>query len=212
MSQQDWDIKPRSKVCQRCQKAFEDRQPYFTGLSFGGEEGYQRIDCCEPCWGPQNRDVTYYSYWQGLFRLPPAEPDRTVRKEDAETLLRRLMERKDEARRNAIYILAVMLERQRLFAHTETQTRLDGVRVLVYEHKKTGEIFLIPDPQLRLDQLDYVQEEVMALLTAPDAVLGVTPDGSAEAPAVAAPAEPQPSEPAEPTVPAAAEATEAERA
>ena len=103
------------------------------------------------------------------------------------------MELKDDARRNAVYILAVMLERQRLFAHTETQTRIDGVRVLVYEHKKTGEVFLIPDPQLRLDQLDYVQQEVMALLTAPDAVLGsgtaVAPD--ATAPAVA-PADPAP--------------------
>ena len=192
MSQQDWDIKPRSKVCQRCQKEFTDRQAYFTGLSFG-EGGYQRIDCCEPCWGPQSQEVTYYSYWQGLFRVPPAEPDRAVRKEDAESLLRRLMELKDDARRNAVYILAVMLERQRLFAHTETQTRIDGVRVLVYEHKKTGEVFLIPDPQLRLDQLDYVQQEVMALLTAPDAVLGsgtaVAPD--ATAPAVA-PADPAP--------------------
>ena len=34
----------------------------------------------------------------------------------------------------------------------------------IYEHTKTGEVFVIPDPQLRLDQIEQVQQEVAALL------------------------------------------------
>ena len=34
----------------------------------------------------------------------------------------------------------------------------------IYEHAKTGEVFVIPDPGLRLDQLGDVQSEVAAML------------------------------------------------
>ena len=36
--------------------------------------------------------------------------------------------------------------------------------MLIYEHAKTGEVFVIPDPQLRLDQIEAVQNEVAAQL------------------------------------------------
>jgi hypothetical protein len=34
----------------------------------------------------------------------------------------------------------------------------------VYEHVKTGEVFIVPDPGLRMDQIEAVQNEVAALL------------------------------------------------
>jgi hypothetical protein len=34
----------------------------------------------------------------------------------------------------------------------------------IYEHVKTGELFIIPDPQLRLDQMAEVQAQVAELL------------------------------------------------
>ncbi|MBI2438602.1 MAG: hypothetical protein HYV36_07315 [Lentisphaerae bacterium] len=37
----------------------------------------------------------------------------------------------------------------------------------IYEHRQTGDSFIITDPQLRLDQVKQVQTEVMALLAAP---------------------------------------------
>jgi hypothetical protein len=35
---------------------------------------------------------------------------------------------------------------------------------LIYEHAKTGDVFVVPDPQLRLDELGGVQAEVAQLL------------------------------------------------
>jgi hypothetical protein len=60
-----------------------------------------------------------------------------------------------------------MLERNRLLVERDLQTNDQGTLIRVYEHKKTGETFLIPDPKLRLDQLEVVQQEVITLLGGP---------------------------------------------
>ncbi len=160
---QDWDIKPRGESCEGCANAFEDRQRYHSALVFG-EEGYRRGDYCEVCWPPTMEDGTLYSTWEGIFRLPPAKPQDPLQKETAESLLRKLMEDEDEAKTNVVYILAVMLERKRILVEKDVQVHEDGEMVRLYEHKKSGESFLIPDPRLRLDQLESVQEEVIAML------------------------------------------------
>ena len=63
-----------------------------------------------------------------------------------------------------VFILTVMLERKRILAEKDVQIRDDGVKVRIYEHKKTGETFLVSDPGLKLAELEQVQEEVVALL------------------------------------------------
>ena len=45
------------------------------------------------------------------------------------------------------------------------------IRFLIYEHVKTGEAFIIPDPRLRLDQLDSVQQEIYSLLARGEGVV-----------------------------------------
>jgi hypothetical protein len=57
-----------------------------------------------------------------------------------------------------------MLERKRLLRETDSQHGPDGQLTRVYEHTKTGEVFIIPDPQLRLDQIAEVQQQVAGLL------------------------------------------------
>ncbi len=160
---QDWDIKPRGESCEACEKAFEDRQRYHSALVFGAE-GYRRADYCDACWPPVIEDGTPYSTWEGIFRLPPPKPQGPLQKETAESLLRKLMEDEDGEKINVVYILAVMLERKRILAEKDVQVHEDGTMVRLYEHKKTGESFVVPDPRLRLDQLESVQEEVMAML------------------------------------------------
>ena len=84
-------------------------------------------------------------------------------KETAETLLRKLVERREEKYAAASYILAVMLERKRLLK-VKSQLREGGRRIFVYEHGPTGDIFTIADPELQLAQLESVQRDVAALL------------------------------------------------
>ncbi|MBI3985356.1 MAG: hypothetical protein HY343_00400 [Lentisphaerae bacterium] len=189
MLNQDWDIKAIGKACAQCQTLFADHQATMSRLVFG-KDGYERSDFCEPCWAGQNAAVEAVSSWKGVFRLPPPPPPEPLKKETAESLLRGLMEKGDAVKKNSMFILAVMLERRRILVERAVQVREDGVRVRVYEHRKTGESFIIVDPALSLDQLEPVQKEVMAMLS------GGT-EGAAGSPAVTEvpppPVEPPPS-------------------
>lgn len=173
----EWNIKARGETCGRCGKAFQDEQPFMSRLVFAAE-GYQRLDACLGCWQENDKDGAL-SVWKSVFKLPPPPPPEPLKKETAESLLRQLMETDDPAQCNVIYILAVMLERRRVLVERDVQIRPDGLKVRFYEHRKTGETFVIPDPELRLAELESVQHDVLILL-----------EGQGGDPAAAAPVAP----------------------
>jgi hypothetical protein len=153
----EWDIQPRSQICSACQQPFADKQTYHTLLS-STATGYERRDLCPTCFPAASRDGVV-SYWQGEYKLPAPPPPEAIHKDTAETWLRKLVEAKDPGQASACYILAVMLERKRILKHRDTVED-----VLIYEHAVTGESFAVPDPHLRLDQLEEVQRQVAELL------------------------------------------------
>jgi len=162
----EWNIQSRAHVCQGCTNTFADKQPYHTVL-FDERQGYERFDVCEACWsGQYGQGATsrkgFISHWQGIFEVPPAQPD-PIKKETAETLLRKLVELNDPQFGPACFILAVMLERKRVLK-VKDQVITGGRRVFVYEQPRTGDVFTILDPNLQLDQLDEVQHSVSQLI------------------------------------------------
>lgn len=162
----DWNIQSRAHACSACAQAFADQAVYHTAL-FEDAEGLHRHDVCRTCWeaGVQAQlraRPGFLSHWQGVYEVPPP-PTESIQKENAETLLRKLVEQDDPRFIPAAYILAVMLERKRLLKVKEEVQR-EGRRVFVYEHAKNGEVLTIVDPALQLDQLESVQREVSQLL------------------------------------------------
>lgn len=163
----DWNIQGRSRACQACEKPFANRQPYHTLLAFDRHE-LARQDVCEACWTAQFSEGAsdrkgFISHWVGEYQAPPAAAPDAIQKENAETVLRKLMEKNDPQYRAAAYILAVMLERKKILK-VKAQVRENGVRIFVYEQPKTGDVFTIPDPELQLTQLEAVQRQVAALM------------------------------------------------
>jgi hypothetical protein len=162
----EWNIQSRGHACQSCNRPFTDGETYYTILSHEKQD-LLRIDVCQKCWMEQyseSRDRKgFISCWHGAYEAPPAAPVDPIQKENAETLLRRLIEINDPKYAAASYILAVMLERKRLLKVKE-QIRTEGKRIFVYEQPKTGDVFTIPDPDLQLNQLDEVQRDVAELL------------------------------------------------
>jgi hypothetical protein len=77
------------------------------------------------------------------------------------------MEDNDSEHRNVIYILAVMLERKRILVERDVQRDEGEITLRIYEHRETGESFLVPDPRLGFDALESLQEEVIAMLGGP---------------------------------------------
>jgi hypothetical protein len=156
----DWPIKHRADTCAVTQRAFEPGEQFYT-LLFREGNGYRREDLSEEAWTSRNENIQPFSFWKTRYEPPPPEPPEPLPKENAEELLRRLLSEKRQP--NACYVLAVMLERKRILKQVKTETSGDG-RVLIYEHAKNGDVFIVPDVQLKLDELDAVQQEVAALL------------------------------------------------
>jgi len=192
----EWNIQSRAPACAACARPFAAKQPYHT-LLLDEPPGLRRSDICEECWQKETAADTrsragFISHWQGFFELPPPVTE-VIRRDDAETLLRKLLEQNDPAHGPAAFILAVMLERKRLLKVKENFQR-DGRRVFVYEQPKTGDLFTIQDPDLQLDQLETVQRDVANLLEH-----GLNPPPAvAETPAPAEPAAPAPAAEPEP--------------
>lgn len=179
----DWNIQSRAHACAACGKPYADREPYHT-LLFEEKAELRRSDICSGCWQGQYSEGArdrkgFLSYWQGVYEAPPP-PAEPIQKETAETLLRKLVEQNDPRYVPAGYILAVMLERKRVLKVKEQIVR-DGRRTFIYEQPKTGDVFTITDPALRLDQLEAVQRDVAALLEH-----GLEPPQGAAAPSPAA--------------------------
>ncbi len=169
----EWNIQSRGHACQACHKQFAAGETYHTIL-FDEKRDFLRTDVCAKCWGEQyseSRDRKgFISYWHGEYEAPPPQVE-AIGRENAETLLRKLMEANEPRHAAASYILAVMLERKRILKVKE-QVRIEGKRIFIYEQPKTGDVFTIPDPDLQLNQLEAVQRDVADLLEH-----GFTPEG-----------------------------------
>jgi hypothetical protein len=157
--QADWDIKSRAHQCSRSGREFAEGEFFYTILVREGE-GFRREDMCEEAWNGRNDNIEPFSFWRSKYE-PPAPPlPEPLPRDDAEGLLRRLIEENDPAHRNARYILALMLERKRLLRPIDSSDS----DMLAYEHVATGETIVIANPRLSMEQIPAVQQEVSALL------------------------------------------------
>jgi hypothetical protein len=154
----EWPIKHRADACARTGRPFQAGEHFYT-LLFREGEGFRREDLSEEAWAQRNENIRPFSFWKTHYEPPPAAPPEALAKESAEELLRRLLAQNDAANANACYVLAVMLERKRVLKQVKTE-QAEGRPVLIYEHAKTGDVFIVPDVRLRLDELEQVQSEV----------------------------------------------------
>lgn len=161
--QQDWNIRTRSESCEGTGRPFAEGETLHTALFREGDV-FRRADFSEEAWN--DRQATDgadqpFSSWKSRYEPPAPPAPEALPKDDAEGMLRMLAGSHDPAHTNARYLLAVMLERKRIL-----RPQASGEKgLLVYEHARTGETFLIPDPGLSLADLAAVQEEVSALLS-----------------------------------------------
>ncbi|MGC1479777.1 MAG: hypothetical protein WA771_04690 [Chthoniobacterales bacterium] len=155
----DWEIKSRAHACTRTQQPFSEDDVFYT-LLFRDDEGFRREDLCEEAWQNRNDNIAPFSFWRSTYEPPPPPAPEALKKNDAESLLRALIAGGDPRHRNAIYILALMLERKRILRPVEQ----DDPDTLVYEHPPSGETFILKNPHLAMEQIPDVQKEVSELL------------------------------------------------
>ena len=157
----EWAIRHRADACAVTHRPFAVGA-YFYTLLFYDTDGYRRQDLSEEAWLNRNENIQPFSFWKSRYEPLPPRPAEPLAKENAEQLFRRLIAWENPPA-NACYVLAAMLERKRVLKQVKTEHSPNG-RVLIYEHGATGDAFIVPDPQLRLDELENVQNEVAQLL------------------------------------------------
>jgi hypothetical protein len=162
MLTQEWNIQSRALQCAVSGRTFEKGERIFSAL-YWRDGQYTRVDLSQEAWKSRNDNIEPLSAWQADFVPPAPPPPETLKKDDAESLLRRLMAEGSTGTRNSRYILALMLERKKVLRQIERQ-RQDGASTLVYEHLPSGDVWLIEDPGLKLGELKAVQDEVAGLL------------------------------------------------
>jgi hypothetical protein len=163
---ENWNIRSRSHTCLQTGEAFADGETFYTALFEDPKtDELVRRDYSVTAWEAVRRELHPFSFWKSVYEAPrtEAKPE-VVEKESAEGLLRRLIEEDTAGTENTRYILAVMLERKKILKHTATRETEDA-NFLIYEHPKSGEVYIIRDPELRLDQVEAVQREVTLLLS-----------------------------------------------
>ena len=157
----DWPIKPRSETCAVTQRPFTAGETFYT-LLYRDANGFRREDLSEEAWRNRNDNIQPFSFWKSRFEPAPPRDAEPLPKENAEQLFRRLIVQPERSV-SASYVLAAMLERKRVLKQVGSESSESG-RVLVYEHVRHGDVFIVDDPQLRLADLERIQAEVMQLL------------------------------------------------
>lgn len=188
--QANWNIKSRAHECSRTNRPFEEGERFYTAIYFDTGSGeFQRRDVAESVWAEELAERKPFSYWKAEYVRPESMKPKVeiTGRESAEDLLRRFIEEDEEHTEHARYILALMLERKKQLVPKETKETEHG-KTIIYEHRKSGEVYIIKDPELRLDELAMVQDEVAMLLgfggpaaeAAAAVGMRITPDGKVE--------------------------------
>ncbi len=164
---QDWKIRGTQGSCEHTGEPFADEQPFYTCIfEEPASEDYIRRDFSVEAWNElkSSFDPPPFSFWKSTYKAPvPVEETPVIEGDFAEMILRRFVEEDKPETEQARFILALMLERKKAVVHTDTR-ETDERKILFYEHADSGEVFIIPDPNLRLEEIEPVQKEVASLI------------------------------------------------
>jgi hypothetical protein len=193
--QQHWNIRSRAHHCAVTHRPFEEGEKHHTAIYFDTNTGeFTRRDVCNDAWEQELAERPPFSHWKSVYEktVSDAKPEITP-KESAMVLLQRMIEEDQAHTEHARYILILMLERKRILSPTSVKENDQGHRLLFYENKKTGDVYMVRDPELKLDEIASVQEEVATLLG-----FGSPDEVPAEANPPTSPAPPPATPPADP--------------
>ena len=163
--QKDWKISRRHSKCTHSGEKFADEETFYTCIFDDPEgEGFLRKDFSVASWEELSKTLEPFSFWKTTCKYPQEDTTpEALGNESAETMLRRMIDEDEASTENARYILALMLERKKTLVPVGVkETELS--RLLLYEHRASGDVLVIRDPQLRLDEVEKIQKEVSDLL------------------------------------------------
>lgn len=156
----DYQIQPHTRRCATTGRELQPGERYYTALV---EEGdlFVRQDFSSQAW--QGPPAGAFSFWSG--RVPQPNETAKPRFDDdvLEECFQRLQEQGERSRVNFRYVVALLLIRRKRLRFEQT-IDADGVEQLELSNIKTGEKYLVLNPQLTDEQMAEVQSEVFRVL------------------------------------------------
>lgn len=154
-----WNISKISNSCYKSNELFDDNETVISELVF--ENGiFERRDYKYQCFNTNNQSL---SSWKTIFKLQKPKEE-IIKKDSIEDLLRKKISLECNDSINIIFILAILLERKKVLIEKSFFFDDDNKKIRIYEHKKTNESFTIIDPQLSLNEIEPLKEEVFDLI------------------------------------------------
>jgi hypothetical protein len=168
---QDWKIRSTHARCEVSGEPFLDGDQFYTCIfDEPDSDGFVRRDYSAAAWKKVRKklDPAPFSFWKSAYKAPiKAAEDHRTADTSVEGMLRHFIDEDDPRTENARYILALMLERKKTLIPTDAK-ETDTRTLLFYEHADNGDVFIVADPGLRLDEIESVQREVVDLLAEED--------------------------------------------
>ena len=147
----------RARACESCERSFDGGDEIFSAI-FRGEEGFERSDLCETCFG--ERPEGAFSHWKSRHPPPPAE----AAKLDfnlAKDFLQKLIHEADPGQEGLAYTLTLLLSRKRRVKIKET--RGDRIAVVIPQAAEEDLDVEIRAPRLSDEDIDRLQERIAQL-------------------------------------------------
>ncbi len=164
----DWNIQTRSPRCHGCDIAFTEGMKGASLLLPDEHNQMQRKDFCAVCFEAHAETLRKERLSAWKFTIPKAAPvvkkEEPIHRDSATELLKKLIDRGHHEDAGLICLLAILLERSKLFIERTVTLTPEGKRERVYEERASGAFYTIVDPGLKEEDIEPLQHRIVQLL------------------------------------------------
>lgn len=162
----NWEVQKCALSCSKCETEFKDAEQLRTVLYFNQDNSVERKDFCANCFSAELKTKDSIS-WKVTFKAKKKEGEVQDKKAIVEELFKEYLHSSEPVHSKYCYIMALMLERKKILVEKKDKkitSKSSGRRMFFYEHAKSGEVFIVHDPDIDLFEISSLQREITDIL------------------------------------------------
>lgn len=164
----NWEVQKNGTACLECETPFKDGESVNTVLYFNEDNTVTRKDFCSKCFTAEKKEGDCV-FWKIKFKEKKKETSVVDKKAIVEELFKEYLHSSEPVHSKYCYIMALMLERKKVLVEKKNKkitNKSSGRRMFFYEHAKSGEVFIVHDPDIDLFEISSLQREITEILDA----------------------------------------------
>jgi hypothetical protein len=160
--EEKWEIGGIRGSCAACGSPLPCGTEVVSALSFAGES-FARKDFCAACWETADR-APFFSFWR--TKVPAREEKaktRTVDVKVLEDLFLRLVQEKDPAKEEILFLLSMLLVQKRVLKYREMKA-VGNRRFVLVGKPRSPKTWEIVDPGMEPEKMAALRDELKRIL------------------------------------------------